>query len=300
MGYYEDIIKQKRERQNKDDVQWITTKTGRHIPIEPGETKKEAVEKAFGKSKEKSSKGEFEKGKDSYHGSYQFKGRGDDDFDTIDFSIREENGEWSWFDDAGNGEQGFSSPEKAKKAMEKYHKQYGEVKEVKVRQTSQKDTKKKPSSSSFSVEAGDKTYHIKTKQDAHQAIMELAKKRDEAESSVKREDYRSYEGYIKAKEEAMRPYSEAFKKVYVWSQENQNKKREHINYYEKIIQEKKNSRAYTIALSLLKDGVPFRECVRDMTDNYHFSKDEAVTALDKAVKDIDNLERLEKVRKFNR
>lgn len=51
MGYYADLIK---EKQNKDDTQWITTKTGRHIPIEPGETKKEAIEKAFDKNKEKS------------------------------------------------------------------------------------------------------------------------------------------------------------------------------------------------------------------------------------------------------
>ena len=51
MGYYADLIK---EKQNKDDVEWITTKTGRHIPIEPGETKKEAIEKAFDKNKEKS------------------------------------------------------------------------------------------------------------------------------------------------------------------------------------------------------------------------------------------------------
>lgn len=77
---------------------------------------------------------------------------------------------------------------------------------------------------------------------------------------------------------------------------NWNEKEE--GYYAKLAKEKKNSNAYLIALSLLKGNTPVRECVRELTDNYHFSKDEAYKALDKAAKDLHDADIEEMVRKY--
>lgn len=251
MGYYADLIK---EKQNKDDVQWITTKTGRHIPIEPGETKKEAIEKAFDKNKEKR-KQELPKskikgldvkdqdGKQPEEGMWLFKPmshntfRGDIKLNLFKVKVRKKK--------SGESEAYLSTPNGLiTKGMS--HVKGGKLFDSEEEARKYAESQKTP---------GEKEWDKKT---TWQKVEYHLKKQNSKENSM---NY--YEKII---------------------QEKKNNSKEEKGYYQSII-EKKNSlpefKYCYQAMQWFKEGGQYAEVIDKLVDRFHLDKSTAAAAAQK-------------------
>ena len=76
-----------------------------------------------------------------------------------------------------------------------------------------------------------------------------------------------------------------------------NEKEEEKGYYAKLVEEK-NANPYYIALSLIKDKHSVNDMVRELTSNYGVSKSEALHAIEKAAKDSHEAEIEKKAREL--